>query len=90
MGYDEYILFILGVNSDNISTLIRDKLSENDDLYEMYVKCRYLAKQFEKYDQRNVNTRSKLDSYYDFTVEYETKIIDYVAYDIEFEIRSEE
>ena len=90
MGYNEYILFILGVNSDNISRQIRDKLSENDDLYEMYMKCRYLAKQFDIYDQRNVNTRSQLDSYYDFTFEYETEIIEYIKYDIEFEIRREE
>lgn len=90
MGYAEYIVFVLAVNDDNISKQIRNKLRENDDLYEMYMKCRYLAKQFDIYDQRNVNTRSQLDSYYDFIFEYETEIIEYIKYDKEFEIRSEE
>lgn len=88
---DDYIVFVLGVDESKISKLIRDKLSETCDLYEMYNTCRHIALRFEQYDQRHVNTMSKIDSFYYFLVEYEKEIIDYIEGDIQdFEVKDEE
>ena len=88
---DEYIIFVLGVDESEISKIIRDKLSETCDLYEMYNTCRHIALRFEEYDQQHVNTMSKIESFYYFLDDYEKEIIDYIEGDIQdFEIRSED
>ena len=71
---DEYIIFVLGVDESNISKIIRDKLSETCDLYEMYNTCRHIALRFEEYDQQHVNTMSKIESFYYYS--YTQKVLD--------------
>lgn len=89
-NYDDYILFILGVDYNTISRAIRDKLDECSDLYEMYNVCLQIAREFEKYDQQNVNIMSKIDSFYDFIVDYKDELLKFINGDLQkFEIKGE-
>ena len=90
MGADDYIMFVLGVDNSKISKLIRDKLDETSDLYEMYNTCSQIASQFELYDKQYYNIYSRIDSFYKFLDEYEKEIIDYINGDAQyFVIKSE-
>lgn len=88
--YDEYIIFVLGVDYNTISCAIRDKLDECSDLFEMYRVCKTIATQFEIYDQNNVNTMSQIDSFYEFIVDYEKELLDYINGDTQnFKVKKE-
>lgn len=88
--YDEYIIFVLGVDYTTISRAIRDKLDECSDLYEMYNVCKTIAEQFEIYDQNNVNIMSQIDSFYKFIVDYEKELLDYINGDTQnFKVKKE-
>ena len=90
MGADDYIMFVLGVDSSKISNLIRDKLDETSDLWEMYNTCSQIASEFEIYDAQYYNTHSRIDSFYKFLEEYEKEIIDYINGDAQtFELKKE-
>jgi hypothetical protein len=90
MGADDYIMFVLGVDTSKISKIIREKLNETSDLWEMYNTCSQIAYQFEIYDKQYYNIYSRIDSFYKFLEEYEKEIIDYINGDAEiFEIKKE-
>lgn len=80
VGYDDYILFVLGVNNNALSCLIRSHLRSTDDMYGMYQKCQRIAEEFSIYDGNRPNI-SQLDNYYAFVAEYEQELYDYVCDD---------
>lgn len=87
---DEYIVFVLGVDTTKISQYIRQKLDETCDLYEMYESCKFINKKFEEYDKQYYNIYSQIESFYNFLEDYEDEIIAYLDGEIiDFYIKKE-
>ena len=89
-NYDDYIVFILGIDDTLISRTLQDQMSIESDLYWAYETAVRIAIKFQKYDQRNINTQSQLDSYYEFLIDYEEELLSFILENKDFEIKPEE
>lgn len=84
--YDDYVVFLLGMEDFDISKHIREIANEwsSDSVYD---DCIYIAKKFEIYDKDKYDTISQYDSLRHFLDEYNKEIMDYLDMRIGFELK---
>ena len=84
----EYIVFLLGADTFDISSTIRyrGKLFGMDTLYD---DCCYIADKFLEYDKRNEDIMGEYESLCNFLEEYADEIDEFLNYGITFDIGEE-
>ena len=85
----EYIMFVLGANNNDISTLIRKRVADTDDLWKGFEICEYIVDKFIDFDKQYSDTMSELCSFYKFVCEYHDELVSFINNDVEFDLRKE-
>lgn len=85
----EYIIFILGANTNDISIRLRKRVQEEDDLWLGFEIADYIVDKFMEFDKQYSEIMSELCSFYKFVSEYYEELIAFIDDGVEFDLKKE-